>query len=141
MAKYEYRVLPAPERGKRGRGLKNAAERFAHALELTMNEMAAEGWDFLRAETLPCEDRAGLLSARVRTEQNVLVFRRARMEPATDAVPVRPPESPEEIAEAAAASLRAPGETDHAPSLGSASRSPAPRPERPLGPAAGWSED
>lgn len=75
MQRYEYRVLPAPKKGKRAKGVKGAEGRFAHALTLTMNEMAAEGWEYLRADTLPAEERAGLTS-KTTSFQTLLVFRR-----------------------------------------------------------------
>jgi hypothetical protein len=137
MATYEYAVLPAPERIRRVKGAKGTAERFAHALAEVMNGMAREGWDYVRAETLPCEE-GGWLSGRRRSEQSVLVFRRARPErrsaPAERAAPR--PESPEAIAAAAAAALHP--ERPPARRLGPAGQDPAPaRPRHPLGPAAG----
>ncbi|MFC5738359.1 DUF4177 domain-containing protein [Sinirhodobacter huangdaonensis] len=75
MQAYEYKVIPAPQRGEKERGLKTGAERFAHALTLTMNELAAEGWEYWRAETLPAEERAGLTS-KTTVFHNLLVFRR-----------------------------------------------------------------
>jgi hypothetical protein len=81
--KFEYKVIPAPVKGKRGKGVKGSQGRFANALELTMNELAAEGWEYQRADTLPSEERVGL-TGRTTTFQNMLVFRRA-LEPATDA--------------------------------------------------------
>ena len=41
-----------------------------------MNEMAAEGWEYLRAETLPSVERSGL-TATTTQWRNVLVFRRS----------------------------------------------------------------
>jgi len=76
MQRYEYRVIPAPRRGEKARGLKTAEARFANALTLAMNQMAAEGWDYLRADTLPAEERVGL-TGRTTTFQHMLVFRRA----------------------------------------------------------------
>jgi hypothetical protein len=76
MPAYEYRVVPAPVQGRKAKGLKTSAERFAHALESLMNEMCAEGWDYVRADTLPCEERSGL-TGRTTVYQNMLVFRRA----------------------------------------------------------------
>ena len=77
MQQYEYKVVPAPARGEKERGLKTGAERFAHKLSGLMNEMAREGWDYLRAETLPAEERSGL-TGRTTVYHNLLVFRRAR---------------------------------------------------------------
>ena len=75
MTGYEYKVVPAPHRGIKARRLRGTAARFAHALELVINDMAAEGWQYLRAETLPCEERQGL-GRRATSFQNLLVFRR-----------------------------------------------------------------
>jgi len=79
MPRYEYRVVPAPVRGEKARGLKTTADRFARAMTTLMNEMAVDGWEYLRAETLPCEERKGLTGKTV-TDQHVLVFRRAAAE-------------------------------------------------------------
>lgn len=76
MQRYEYRVIPAPRRGEKARGLKTTEARFANALTLAMNQMAAEGWEYLRADTLPAEERVGL-TGRTTTFQHMLVFRRA----------------------------------------------------------------
>ncbi len=79
---YEYKVVPAPEKGQKGKGVKGGRERFAHALETLMNSLGSEGWEYLRADTLPCEERAGLTGSTT-TYQNMLVFRRERaLEPA-----------------------------------------------------------
>jgi hypothetical protein len=75
MTRYEYKVVPAPVQGRKARGVKGTAERFALALETLMNEMGQDGWDYVRADTLPCEERTGL-TGRTTTFQNMLVFRR-----------------------------------------------------------------
>jgi hypothetical protein len=75
MTRYEYKVVPAPVQGRKARGVKGTAGRFAHALETLMNELGAEGWEYVRADTLPCEERTGL-TGRTTTYQNMLVFRR-----------------------------------------------------------------
>ncbi|SIO22548.1 hypothetical protein SAMN05444722_0902 [Rhodovulum sp. ES.010] len=130
---FEYRVLPAPARGAKAKGAKGTAERFAVALGEVMNAMGAEGWEYLRAEALPCLERKGLTGS-TEVTQHVLVFRRALREATAEA---GPPESPEAIAAEAAASLEAETEPAFARSLGPARRAPdaPPRPARPLGPA------
>lgn len=72
---YEYRVIPAPKRGKKARGLRSPEERFAKALEDLMGEMAADGWEYLRSDTLPYEERAGIRGTRS-SFHTVLVFQR-----------------------------------------------------------------
>ncbi|WP_296425181.1 DUF4177 domain-containing protein [Yoonia sp.] len=77
---YEYKVVPAPMRGVKAKGLKSVEYRFAHALETTMNDLAAFGWEYLRTDTLPCEQREGLLG-KTTVFQNMLVFRRTKLAP------------------------------------------------------------
>ena len=75
MAHLEYKVVPAPEKARKVRGLKGAAL-FAHAMEELMNDLAADGWTYVRADTLPQEERSGLTS-KTTTYRNLLVFQRA----------------------------------------------------------------
>jgi hypothetical protein len=92
---HEYKVVPAPRRAEKAKGLKTTPERFAHALAEAINALAREGWEYVRAEMLPCEERAGLTGRRV-TDQHVLVFRRALPtfeENVTERPPLRPVEA------------------------------------------------
>ena len=57
MQAFEYKVVPAPHKGTKAKGVKTPETRFANSIEITLNEMAAQGWDYQRAETLPCEER------------------------------------------------------------------------------------
>ena len=75
MIRYEYKVLPAPSRGQRGKGVKGSDGKFANALEILMNQMGSDGWEYQRADTLPSEERAGIAS-KTTVFRNVLVFRR-----------------------------------------------------------------
>lgn len=76
MMAYEYKVVAAPKKPQRARGVKGTEARFAHTLEELMNTLGAEGWEYQRADTLPCETGNGL-TGRTSSFQNVLVFRRA----------------------------------------------------------------
>lgn len=76
MQGYEYKVVPAPKRGLKAKGVKGTDARFANALQSVMNDLGAEGWEYQRADTLPCEERQGL-TGRSTTFQNMLVFRRS----------------------------------------------------------------
>lgn len=75
MRKFEYKAVPAPTQGTKARGVKSTEDRFALSLTETLNDMAAEGWEYVRAETLPCDERKGLTGTQ-KTYQNVLIFRR-----------------------------------------------------------------
>ena len=57
MPHYEYRVIPAPDRGLKAKGYSTAEARFANALQTLMNDMGTRGWEYQRAETLPASDR------------------------------------------------------------------------------------
>lgn len=76
MQRFEYKVVPAPKRGEKARGVKTTEDRFALALTTLMNELGAEGWDYVRADALPCEERTGFTGTKT-TFQNMMVFRRA----------------------------------------------------------------
>jgi len=76
MARYEYKVVPAPSKGRKARGVKTPEGRFALSIEDVLNQMGEEGWEYLRAELLPSEERSGLTSS-ITQWRNVLVFRRA----------------------------------------------------------------
>ena len=89
MQKFEYKVVPAPKKGEKVRGARTTQERFAHTLTEMMNDLGRDGWEYLRADTLPCEERVGL-TGRTTVFQNMLVFRRA-----TAPVAVAQPAMPE----------------------------------------------
>jgi len=75
MQRYEYKVVPSPRKGEKARDAKTTPDRFALALTSLMNKLGADGWEYLRADALPCDERVGLTGSKT-TFQNVLVFRR-----------------------------------------------------------------
>ena len=75
MSLYEYSAIPAPIRSEKAKSAKTPSERFALTLTEEINRMAAEGWEYLRAETLPSEERSGL-TGRTTLFHNLLIFRR-----------------------------------------------------------------
>lgn len=74
--RYEYTVIAAPNRGEKTKDAKTPTDRYAVAMAAELNRMAAEGWDYVRAETLPSEERSGI-TGRSTVYHNLLVFRRA----------------------------------------------------------------
>lgn len=95
---YEYKVVPAPRKGLKAKGLKTPGERFANALATTINQNAVDGWEYVRTETLPSEERQGL-TGKTTVFQNMLIFRRqvstaeASLRPVAQA-PASPPIGP-----------------------------------------------
>lgn len=110
----EYKVVPAPRRGVKARGVKTSEDRFALALAQALNDEAAEGWEFVRAETLPLDERSGLTGTKT-SMQNLLVFRRALT--SDNALPVPGPGIEATAPRLGAASQVTPGA---APALGPA---------------------
>ena len=91
MQRFEYKVIPAPRRAEKQRGLKTTEDRFAHALTEVMNSLGRDGWEYIRADTLPCEEKSGF-TGKSTSFQNMLVFRRVIEAGATQVVAV--PEQP-----------------------------------------------
>jgi len=75
MRKFEYKAVPAPNTGTKAKGVKTTEDRFSLSLSNLLNEMAEDGWEYVRAETLPCTERKGFTGTQ-QTYQNVLIFRR-----------------------------------------------------------------
>jgi hypothetical protein len=88
MSEYDYKVIAAPTKGVKAKGLKSTEDRFANAIELTINEMASQGWEYQRAEALPSVERSGLTSSKT-VWHNLLVFRKAKPTPAAAEAPAR----------------------------------------------------
>jgi len=90
MTQYIYKVVPAPAKGRKVAGVKAPGARFAIGLEEAINSLAAEGWEYLRADILPSEERQGLTSTTT-VYRSVLVFRRAAGAEAADPPRADPP--------------------------------------------------
>lgn len=78
MAYFDYKVVPAPRRMKRAKGVSDHADLFALTLTDAINEHARQGWEYLRAETLSAETPGGWFRRGRLEEETVLVFRRER---------------------------------------------------------------
>lgn len=153
MGYFDYKVVPAPRRSKRIKGVKAGDELFALTLTDAINEQARQGWEYVRAESLPSESPAGWFRRSVSAEQTVLVFRRVReqlgprLASATESVPERreaPPEptlgtlSERPLAERIMGVTRREVPARPEPVLAGADTVPPPTPLRPaprLGPA------
>lgn len=88
---FEYKVVAAPTKGIKVKGVKGAEARFALAVEQAINELAAEGWEYVRTDVLPSEERQGLTGS-VTNWRNLMVFRRALQAhpmPEAEVVPAR----------------------------------------------------
>lgn len=75
MNQFEYTVVAAPTRGEKTREAKTPGSRYALTLASELNRMARDGWEYLRSDVLPSEERSGL-TGRSTVYHNLLVFRR-----------------------------------------------------------------
>lgn len=73
---YEYKCIGAPERGKRKRGAKTRSDRVANAMEEAIAAEAVDGWEYMRTDLVPVEERSGLFGRTHEVHRAILVFRR-----------------------------------------------------------------
>ncbi|MEC9431416.1 MAG: DUF4177 domain-containing protein [Pseudomonadota bacterium] len=78
MILYDYKTVAAPRRAGKFRGVAKGPDAFARTLEEAIAAEAAAGWEYLRAENLPCEERPGFLARRATVFHSVLIFRRPK---------------------------------------------------------------
>lgn len=78
MTFFEYKVVPAPRRAEKSRGVSEPEQMFALTLADAINREAREGWEYVRAETMTAEVPRGWLRRSVVEEETVLIFRRER---------------------------------------------------------------
>ena len=100
MSQFEYKVIPTPRRPKRAKGVKGEPARFANVLTDAINEIAIDGWEFYKTETLPMDAKPGWFSKRVEMFQSVMVFRRVMV-----VSPVEEPATPDLVAPLSAAAV------------------------------------
>ncbi len=86
---YEYKVVPAPAKGIKAKGVKAPEARFALGIEQAINELASEGWEYLRSDVLPSTERVGLTGSETHW-RTLMVFRRATAESAAPEVATAP---------------------------------------------------
>ncbi len=94
MQRYEYKVVPAPQKGTKAKGVKTPEGRFANSVEQVLNQMGQDGWEYQRSELLPSEERTGLTGS-VTNWRNVLVFRRALQAEVPQVLEAEPEREPE----------------------------------------------
>ncbi len=77
MSAFEYKVVTAPRKARKVKGVRGTDERYAVNLTELMNRQAADGWEYQRAESLPVDEKTGIMGKTQERYINVLVFRRA----------------------------------------------------------------
>lgn len=73
---YEYRCVGAPERGKKRRGRMSRSDCVAQAMAELIAAEAADGWEYLRTDLVPVEEKPGWFGRAQEVHRGVMVFRR-----------------------------------------------------------------
>ncbi len=78
MTYYDYKVVPAPRRARKAKGVAAGPDLFALTLTEAINEVARQGWEYYRSEALAMEAPSGWFKRGGVEEQVMLIFRRPR---------------------------------------------------------------
>ena len=73
---FEYKCVGAPERPKRLRGTWSRSDRVALAMQEIIDAEAVDGWEYLRTDLVPVEEKASFFSRTQEVQRAVLIFRR-----------------------------------------------------------------
>ena len=98
MPDYEYKTVALPRSvAKRRRRRQSEADLVAEQLGKVLNEEARDRWEYVRAETLTTPGQRGLFKQGGPAAYVVLIFKRARHDPASEAAsaPVTEAHSPD----------------------------------------------
>ncbi len=76
MERFEYCLVEAPKKSSKYKRSSKSDDMFAHTVMDGMNELAREGWQFLRTETMYERRRTGFFIGKPRVHE-YMVYRRA----------------------------------------------------------------
>lgn len=79
MPDYEYKIVNAPRKATKVKGIRDHDTRFAQNITDALNAEAKDGWEYYRAESLPVDEKVGVIGKKT-TEKYLplLVFRRKK---------------------------------------------------------------
>ena len=80
MSTFEYKTICAPRKALKVKGVKGADNRYAQTLTDVINAQSADGWEYFRAETLPVDERSGMMGKTAEKYLSLLIFRRENIE-------------------------------------------------------------
>lgn len=87
----EYKCVGAPERPKKKRGAKTRSDRVAAVMQDVINAEAVDGWEYVRTDLVPVEEKSGWFSRATEVHRAVLIFKRGANVPV---VPHQPRNQP-----------------------------------------------
>ncbi len=80
MSTFEYKTICAPRKALKIKGVKGADNRYAQTLTDVINAQSVDGWEYFRAETLPVDEKSGMMGKTAEKYLSLLVFRRENIE-------------------------------------------------------------
>ena len=80
MTNYEYKTICAPRKALKFKGIKGTDDRYAKTLTDVINAQSADGWEYFRAESLPVDEKAGMMGKTAEKYISLLIFRRENIE-------------------------------------------------------------
>ncbi|PCJ76438.1 MAG: DUF4177 domain-containing protein [Rhodobacteraceae bacterium] len=97
MSTFEYKTICAPRKALKIKGVKGTDNRYAQTLTDAINAQAADGWEYFRAESLPVDEKTGMMGKTEEKYLSLLIFRRENIE--TYEEPAFSPAAAEEAAD------------------------------------------
>ena len=80
MSTFEYKTICAPRKALKVKGVKGADNRYAQTLTDVINAQSADGWEYFRAESLPVDEKSGMMGKTAEKYLSLLIFRRENIE-------------------------------------------------------------
>ena len=80
MSTFEYKTICAPRKALKIKGVKGADERYAQTLTDVINAQSADRWEYFRAESLPVDEKSGMMGKTEEKYLSLLIFRRENIE-------------------------------------------------------------
>jgi hypothetical protein len=76
MPDFEFKTVAAPRRVKKVKGVKGRNESLAAMVEAIIHDESAGGWDYVRTDIFPIEEKPSWFSSHAEVHKGVMVFRR-----------------------------------------------------------------
>lgn len=80
MSTFEYKTICAPRKALKIKGVKGTDNRYAQTLTDVINAQSADGWEYFRAESLPVDEKTGMMGKTEEKYLSLLIFRRENIE-------------------------------------------------------------
>jgi len=80
MSTFEYKTICAPRKALKIKGVKGSDDRYAQTLTDVINAQSADGWEYFRAESLPVDEKSGMMGKTSEKYLSLLIFRRENIE-------------------------------------------------------------